>query len=455
MDTLLLSRWQFGITTVYHFFFVPLTLGLVWLLVYMQMRAHRTKNPEDRKQVKFWGKIFLINFAMGVATGIVQEFQFGMNWSGYSRFVGDIFGAPLAIEALLAFFLESTFLGVWIFGEGKISPRLHNFSIWMVAIGSTLSAYWILIANSFMHHPVGYQLVDGRLEMTDFWAVATNPHIFYQFPHVMMGGLCTAAFLMIGISSWQIYFRKKTNPWLYTSLRIGAIAGLAGTLLVMGSGHSQAQAMFRMQPMKMAAAEGLYETEDPAGFSIFSILNEKERKEEFSIRIPYLGSLLLHNSLSGEMTGMNQLQKQYEEKYGPGDYYPPVNVSFFAFRTMVGAGSVMLLLTSLLVFLLWKNRKQNTLPLPIWLARIAVASIALPYIANSAGWILTELGRQPWVVQGLLLTKNAFSTSVHPIEVAISLTIFTTLYGVLMAVTVALIRRAANNTEAVSQQEVY
>jgi cytochrome bd ubiquinol oxidase subunit I len=454
MDTLLLSRWQFGITTVYHFFFVPLTLGMVWFLVFMHMRANKSGSDQDKKRVKFWGKIFLINFAMGVATGIVQEFQFGMNWSQYSRFVGDIFGAPLAIEALVAFFMESTFLGIWIFGEGKVSPKVHTLSIWMVAIGSTLSAFWILIANSFMHHPVGFALKNGRAEMTDFWALATNEHILHQFPHVMLGGICTAAFVMMGISAWQIWIQNKKEAWLLSSFKLGAIGGFIATVLIIGSGHAQAQAMFKMQPMKMAAAEALYETENPASLSLFSIVDEKNRREIFSIRVPFLGSLLLHNSLQGEMTGMNEVQKQYEDQYGPGDYIPPVTITFMAFRVMVGSGTIMLMLSGLFTFLIWKNR-GTTLQLHPLLVKLAIIGISLPYLANSAGWILTEIGRQPWVVQGILLTKDAFSKSLHPSEVAISLFIFTALYGVLMIITIGLIKKAANNTNIELQQENY
>lgn len=442
MDTLTLSRWQFGVTTVYHFFFVPFTIGMAWLMVYMETRYVKTKDPAYKKMLLFWSKLFLINFAIGVATGIVQEFQFGMNWSEYSRFVGDIFGAPLAMEALLAFFLESTFLGAWIFGWDKMSPKVHAFCMWMVAIGATISAFWILVASSFMHHPVGFVMNNGRAEMNDFLALITNPHMFHQFPHVILASLTTASFVVIGISAWQIYLKKKDIPFLHKSLKIGAWAGLVSSLLVAMVGHAQAQAMFEMQPMKMAAAEALYETEAPASLSMFSIVDEEKGEEVFSIRIPYLGSILLDNSLTSEMRGINDIQKEYEEKFGPGDYAPPVNVSFWSFRAMVGAGTVMILLSMILVFFLWKK-----IEIKPWMAKVLLGAITLPYVANTGGWLLTEIGRQPWVVQDLMQTKDAVSPSVTPTEAFLSLMMFTLLYGAFCAMTIFLFKKYGDKTE--------
>lgn len=272
MDALTLARWQFGVTTVYHFFFVPLTIGLIWVVALLHTAWVVTDRPIYKKMTKFWGKLFLINFAMGIVTGIVQEFQFGMNWSEYSRFVGDVFGAPLAIEALLAFFLESTFLGLWIFGWDKLPKKVHLATIWMVAIGSNLSAFWILVANSFMQQPMGYVLRNGRAEMNDFLALITNPHVFVQFPHVIAGAMATAAFFVMGISAWHL--RKPEDEEhleaFSLSFRIGAVYALVSTLAVMTVGHTQAQYMMRVQPMKMAAAEALWETENPAAMSLFT-----------------------------------------------------------------------------------------------------------------------------------------------------------------------------------------
>ena len=287
MDPLGLARLQFAVTTVYHFFFVPLTLGLSILVAIMQTVYYRTGDVTWKKMTQFWGKLFLINFAMGVVTGIVQEFQFGMNWSEYSRFVGDIFGAPLAVEALLAFFLESTFIGVWFFGWDKVSKRVHLASIWLVAFSSNLSALWILLANSFMQRPVGYVLRNGRAEMNDFFALVTNPNIFSQFPHVLFGGVLTAGFFVLGISAWHL-LRQSQPEFFARSFKMAAVYALIGAVFVGVVGHAQAQEIVRTQPMKMAAAEALYETEDPASISVLTIGHLSQRREVFAIRLPSL-----------------------------------------------------------------------------------------------------------------------------------------------------------------------
>ncbi|MDT8307873.1 MAG: cytochrome ubiquinol oxidase subunit I, partial [Anaerolineae bacterium] len=332
MDPVLLARLQFAVTTIYHFFFVPLTLGLSIMVALMETIYVRTGKPVYKEMTKFWGKLFLINFAMGVVTGIVQEFQFGMNWSEYSRYVGDIFGAPLAIEALLAFFLESTFLGLWLFGWDKLSKGLHAATMWMVAIGANISALWILIANSFMQEPVGYVLRNGRAEMDDFFALLFNPHVFVQVPHVIMSGLVTASFFVLGISAYHLLRRGRNRDAFRLSFQIAAIIGLVGTIWVIMSGHSQAQHMVQVQPMKMAAAEALWDTEDPAAMSLFTVGNEAERRDVFAIRLPRALSLLAFNQLEGEVQGINDLQAVYEARYGPGDYVPPVAISYWSFR---------------------------------------------------------------------------------------------------------------------------
>ncbi len=338
MDALTLARWQFGITTVYHFFFVPLTLGLSLLVAIMETAYVRTGNEQYKRMTQFWGRLFLINFAMGVVTGIVQEFQFGMNWSSYSRFVGDIFGAPLAIEALMAFFIESTFLGIWIFGWDKLSKRVHLLTIWLVVIGSNISALWILIANSFMQEPVGYTVRNGRAEMTNFFALLTNPNVWVQFPHVLMGGIVTAAFFVIGICAYHLLRKNGDQEFFRRSLYIGMIAAIISSFLVAIVGHAQAQHMVQQQPMKMASAEALWDSEQPASFSIFTVGNEKDRKDVFAVRIPDVLSILSFNSIDGQVQGINQLQAQYVKQYGPGDYVPPVWVTYWSFRLMVGAG---------------------------------------------------------------------------------------------------------------------
>lgn len=425
MDALTLARCQFGITTIYHFFFVPLTLGLSLLVALMESIYVRTGNETFKRMAQFWGRLFLINFAMGVVTGIVQEFQFGMNWSTYSRFVGDIFGAPLALEALLAFFLESTFLGVWLFGWDKLSKGLHLTAIWLVAIGSILSAFWILIANSFMQEPVGYTIRHGRAEMTNFFALLTNSNLWYQFPHVLMAGLTTAAFFVIGISAYHVLKRSKDSELFRHSLHIGVVTAVIASFLVATVGHLQGQHLVQSQPMKMAAAEALWNSEDPASLSLFAIINEQQRKDVFSISVPDLLSIMSYNKVDAKVQGINDLQAAYQHKYGPGDYIPPVTVTFWSFRIMVGAGTLMILLSLVaLFFLLRKELEQKR-----WLLWLFLPVIGLPYLANTAGWIMTEMGRQPWIVFGLLKTAQAVSPNVNMASVLISLISFTLIYG--------------------------
>src|SRR5574341_485901 len=398
MDALTLARWQFGITTVYHFFFVPLTLGLVWVVAGLQTAYYFSGDEIWKRLTKFWGKLFLINFAMGVVTGIVQEFQFGMNWSEYSRFVGDVFGAPLAIEALLAFFLESTFLGLWIFGWDKLPKRANLAAIWLVAIGSNVSAYWILVANSFMQQPLGYAIRNGRAEMESFWALISNPHVFVQFPHVITAAMATGAFFVLGISAWHLARAKdeETREAFRRSFRIGAAYAFAATVAVSVVGHTQAQYMTAVQPMKMAAAEALWETADPAPMSLFTFGHEPERRDLFAVKVPGLLSFLAHNRFSGEVKGIKNLQAEYAASFGPGDYVPPVMWTYWNFRAMVGAGMLMLLLAAWALFGTLRASFERS---PRLLA-LLVPAITLPYIANSAGWIFTEIGRAPWIEIG-------------------------------------------------------
>ncbi len=440
MDVLTLARLQFGVTTVYHFFFVPLTLGLSIMVAIMETLYVRSGREVYKQMTKFWGKLFVINFAMGVVTGIVQEFQFGMNWSEYSRFVGDIFGAPLAIEALLAFFLESTFLGIWLFGWDKLSKKLHAATIWVVAISSNLSALWILIANSFMQQPVGYEIVNGRAQMTSFAEVVFNPNIWSQFPHVFSSGLATAAFFVLGISAYHLVRASESRDMHRRSFQIAAVFGVLGVVGVAMTGHSQAQHIVQTQPMKMAAAEALWDTEDPAALSLFTIGNERERRDVFAIRIPSLLSLLAFNQLNGRVQGINELQAQYEAQYGPGNYVPPVAVSYWSFRIMVGAGIVMLLAAFYALFL---TMGEELVDHPPRLLRYFPFLIALPYLANTSGWLLTELGRAPWVVYGLMTIEQGISINVGIGMLLTTLIGFTLTYGALMAADVYLLAKYA------------
>jgi len=440
MDTVTLSQWQFGITTVYHFFFVPLTLGLSVLVAIMESLFVATGNELYKKMTKFWGKLFLINFAMGVVTGIVQEFQFGMNWSDYSRFVGDIFGAPLAIEALLAFFLESTFLGIWIFSWDKISKKLHLAAIWLVAIGTNLSAFWILTANSFMQHPVGYEIIGKRAMMSNFFDLIKNPYLWGQFPHTLFAGFTTAAFFMLGISAYHIY-RKKDEDAFNRSFKIAAIVGFISILGVVFVGDRQTKNLEIFQPMKLAAAEALTESEDPAGLSLISIVDENETvvKELYSLRIPKLLSFLTYNKFSGKVLGINEIQKEYEAKYGSGDYSPNVFVSYWAFRIMVGLGFLMVFIAALVLLYIYIFKK----PLHKKILYFFPVVILMPYLSNTTGWILTEMGRQPWVVFGYLKTIDAVSPNINPGMVLTSLITFAFVYGVLMIADIYLLQKFA------------
>ncbi|MFA9402760.1 MAG: cytochrome ubiquinol oxidase subunit I [Anaerolineales bacterium] len=447
MDPVTLARLQFTITCVYHFFFVPLTLGLSILLALMETMYVRTGNELYKRMTKFWGKLFLINFAMGVVTGIVMEFQFGMNWSEYSRFVGDIFGAPLAIEALLAFFLESTFLGIWIFGWDRLSPRMHAATIWMVAIGSNLSAFWILIANSFMQEPVGYAIENGRAVMTSFFALLSNPHLWVQFPHVISSGLTTAAFFILGISAYHLFYKKRDSEIFLRSFKWGAVAGVIGISLVSLTGHSQAQYMVEAQPMKMAAGEALWQTEDPADLSLVTIIDEDQQRNVFDIRIPRALSLLAFNRFDGEVQGIKDIQQEYEALYGPGDYIPPVAISYWSFRSMVGVGSLMLLLAFYALFLMLTERLPKADRFLRWLP----FAIALPIIATSTGWIFTEVARQPWIVFGIMRTEDAASPNVSASMLLTSLIVYTLLYGVLIVVDVYLLAKYARDEPPINE----
>jgi cytochrome d ubiquinol oxidase subunit I len=448
MNALALARWQFAITTVYHFFFVPLTLGLSILVAVMETIYVRTGDESYKRMAKFWGKLFLINFAMGVVTGIVQEFQFGMSWSQYSRFVGDIFGAPLAIEALLAFFLESTFLGIWIFGWEKLPKALHAATFWLVAVGSNLSALWILIANSFMQQPVGYTLRNGRAEMTDFGALLANPHVWRQFPHVFLAGLTTAGFFVLGISAYHLLRKNQDRELFQRSFQMAVILGLTGSVLVALVGHSQAQHMVRTQPMKMAAAEALWNSEDPADLSLFTISDQAERRDIIDIRVPMMLSLLAYNRLSGEVQGINQLQAQYEQTYGPGDYVPPVMLNYWSFRGMLTAGLLMPVLALFALYLILRRQLDRHR----WFLRLLLWAMFLPYLANTAGWILTEVGRQPWIVFSLMRIENAVSPNVGSGTLLFSLLAFAALYGGLMGADLYLLAKHARQGIAVAAE---
>jgi cytochrome d ubiquinol oxidase subunit I len=398
-----------------------------------------TGNPLYKRMTKFWGKLFLINFALGVVTGIVQEFQFGMNWSIYSRFIGDVFGAPLAVEGLLAFFMESTFLGIWLFSWEQFNKKLHVLMIWLVALGSYLSAFWILVANSFMQEPVGYAIHNGRAEMTDFVALLTNPSLWVQFPHVVAGSLITGAFFVVGISAYHFLKKTQEQDFFRRSMAIGLCLALVGSIAVAISGDLQGKELAQAQPMKLAAMEALWNTESPASFSIFTIGDQTTHSDIFAIKVPYLLSFLAHDSFTAPVQGINQLQAEYVKHYGPGNYIPPVVVTYWGFRFMVGAGMFMALLAAAGLYLFVKKQLLNRR----WLLWTFVGAIALPYIANTAGWIFTEIGRQPWLVFGLLKTAAGVSPNVSTTMVLFTLTTFIVLYAILAVVDLSLLSRFA------------
>lgn len=448
MDPVILSRWQFAITTIYHFFFVPVTLGLSLFLAILETKYVISGDEIYKRMVKFWGKIFLINFAIGIVTGIVQEFHFGMNWSEYARFMGDIFGAPLAIEALMAFFMESTFIGIWIFGWDKLSKQAHAGVAWLIALGSNLSAYWILVANSFMQNPVGYVIRNGRAEMTDFFAILKNPNVWYQFPHVVTAGVATGGFLVMAFSAWHLLQNKpETKEFFQKSFQWAAVIALVGSTLVGLIGHAQGQFLAESQPLKIASMEGHWETEKPASFSVIAIIDEKNKKNTFDIKIPKVLSYLLFNDFSTEIKGLIDLEAEEVAKYGPGNYIPPVTISYWASRTMIGIGLLMILLAGLAV--IWSRGDQ--LEKRTWFLKSLILTGLFPTIAITAGWLVAETGRWPWIVHGLQKIEDAVSPNITPGNIIFSLVSFIIIYTILGVIGVSLIFKYGKSDPAAAE----
>lgn len=428
MDALMLSRIQFAITAGFHFIFVPLTLGLSLLIAYMETLYVKTGDITYLKMTKFWGKLFLINFALGVVTGISLEFQFGMNWAEYSKYVGDIFGSPLAIEATVAFFLESTFLGLWIFGWNKVSKKTHAFAAWMVAIATNLSALWILLANGWMQHPVGYVIRNGRAEMVDFVALVTNPYGWTKFFHTVFSGYVLAGFFVLGVSAYHL-MRKNEIDVFKRSFRIAAIFTLIASLLVAGSGSRSAEEVAAVQPTKFAAMEAHWETQKNVPYYLLLLpdpVNERNAIE--AIGIPNLMSILAFHKADAEIKGLKDF---------PKDLRPPVMETFISFKVMAGLGFLFILLSILAVYV---SRKPNIEDYTLIL-KILLYSIPLPYIAGQLGWILAEVGRQPWIVYGLLKTADAVSKGITTGQVWLSLIGFTFIYGMLGVIDIYLLTK--------------
>ncbi|ARF15635.1 cytochrome ubiquinol oxidase subunit I [Sporosarcina ureae] len=434
MEEVLLARIQFASTTLFHFIFVPLSIGLALIIAIMQTMYVVKKDEIYLKMTKFWSVFFLINFAIGVVTGIIQEFQFGMNWSAYSRFVGDIFGAPLAVEALLAFFLESTFIGIWIFGWNKLPKKLHLACIWLVSIGTVMSAFWILAANSFMQNPTGYVLQNGRAEMNDVVALLMNEKLWVAFPHTIFGSFATGSFFVVGVSAWYLIKKRKVD-FFKKSLTISLVVGMLSGLGIAFTGHAQAQYLMHAQPMKMAAAEALWEDSgDPAAWTLFAKIDVENRETTKRLDIPYMLSYLTYSEFKGKVQGMNALEQQMIEKHGEGEYLPPVKTTFWSFRIMVVTGGTLLGLGALGLFLMFRKKIMES----VWFLRLLIVGIFLPFIGNSFGWIMSEMGRQPWVVNGLMKTADGISPNVSAGQILFSLISFSTIYTILGIIMVVL-----------------
>lgn len=432
MDPVFLSRMQFAVATMFHFLFVPLTLGLSIIIAYMETQYVRTGDKIYLKMTKFWGKLFLINFAVGVVTGITLEFQFGTNWSRYSEYVGDVFGSLLAIEASVAFFLESTFIGIWIFGWKKLSPKAHAAVMWLVAIAGNLSAVWILTANGFMQHPVGYTIRNGRAEMTDFFELLFNKFSLIEIVHVIPSACLLGAFFVMGISAWHL-LKKQHIDFFTRSFKIALVFGLVSSVVTAATGDLHGTHVAEVQPAKLAAMEAHWETQTSAPIILFAIPDEEAGKNIFEFgSIPGILSFLGYHDFNATVRGINDF---------PEEERPPVFITFAAFRIMVGLGTLFLLLTIYGWF-----KRNNLLEYPKYL-KIMLYSIPLPYIAIEMGWVVAEVGRQPWIVYGLMKTSEAVSP-VAGYQVMISLIAFILIYGLLGAVGFYLIAKNAKKGPA-------
>jgi cytochrome d ubiquinol oxidase subunit I len=445
-----LARWQFGTTSVYHFLFVPVTIGLAFLVAILHTAWYRTDNPDYKRMTRFFGTLLLINVAVGVVTGLVQEFEFGMNWSTYSRFVGGVFGAPLAMEGLAAFFLESTFLGLWLFGWDRLPRRVHLATIWAVALGAMLSAMFILVANSWMQHPVGYRLnSSGQPVLNNVWALFVNPTFIWGYAHVVLASLITGCLVMLAVSAWYLRRRQHVESFHRTA-RIALIVLLPTIVIQVSVGNQLGIIETHYQPMKIAAAEAQWNTCKPCSFSAFQIGGGANDKTPSQIlEIPHLLSVLATGTWSGQVLGLNQLQAQYQAKYGPGNYVPDVFIQYWSMRVMAYLAVVVLLLGLWGAWLLYR-RKLRTARLFLLLS---VWAVITPFLMNTAGWFLTESGRQPWIVQGLQKTVNANSPSVTSTDIWISLAVLVLVYIILAVADLVLMLRYSRRGLAKADEE--
>ena len=426
-----LARIQFASTTIYHFLFVPITIGVAFLVAILQTMWHRSGNPDHRRLARFFGTLLVINIAIGVVTGLVQEFEFGMNWSAYSRYVGDVFGAPLAMEGLAAFFLESTFLGLWLFGWDRLPKRIHLACIWMVAVGAALSAAFIMAANSWMQHPVGYEInpTTERPELNDIGAIFTNPVFVWGYTHVLLASLVTGTVLMLAVSAWHLRRKSSVEAFRRTA-KMAVIVLVPASILSILVGSHLGVIETEYQPMKIAAAEAQWETCQPCSFSMFQIGGgNNDQTPTQIIEIPHLLSVLATGTWDGQVVGLNELQAQYEQQYGPGNYIPNVFIQYWSMRVMAYLGTAIVLLALWGAWLVHRRKLERAR----WFLAIATWAVLAPFFMNTAGWMLTENGRQPWIVQGLMKTEDGVSPSVSETEIWISLVIFILLYAALAA----------------------
>jgi cytochrome d ubiquinol oxidase subunit I len=446
MDAVMLARVQFALTVGFHYIFPPLTIGVAWIIVWMKLRHLRTGDTLYAEMARFWTRIFALTFAMGVATGITMEFQFGTNWAGYSRAVGDIFGAPLAAEGVLAFFLESSFLGLLLFGEKRLSPRMHAVASLMVALGATLSAFWIIVANSWQQTPAGYELIDGRARLTDFWAAVWNPSTLPRYTHVISSALTTGAFFVAGLSAWYL-LKGRHLEFARRSLAIAMVAGLIGAWGQFATGHAHAVQVAATQPAKLAAFEGLFDTQRGAPLLLFGMPDPESEEVDLEIALPGFLSFLVGFDFDTEVRGLNDF---------PRDQWPPVRASFVPFHAMFGLGLVFMGLTSLgTLLLLWRRTLFDTGKTAVrWFLWAVVVALPLPILANELGWFAAEIGRQPWVVYNVLRTSDAVSTTVPAEQVLFSIVMFSLLYALLFVLWVFLLRRKVRTGPEPTAEEV-
>lgn len=450
MSILALARFQFAMTTIFHFFFVPFSIGTSFVVAVMETGYVRTKDPAYQKMARFWGNIFLLSFAVGVVTGLIQEFQFGMNWSDYSRFMGDIFGAPLAFEALMSFFIESTFIGLWVFTWDRVKKGLHLFFIWMVFFGTMTSALWILTANSFMQHPTGFAIRGGRAVMVNFGALLANPQVLFEYGHVIFGALLTGATVITGLAAFQMLKRRSIsadNKRIYhKTMRLGLWLMLIFSLGTMMVGDLQMKYLIKEQPMKFAATEMVYKTTGKqAPWTMVGIANPKTHHIYGQVDIPVVLSLLSYDKPTGSVKGMDAVNAELTKKYGTHingqkmNYYVPVNTLFWSFRVMVGFGSLLCLVS--LIGLIATRGGRTGMYEKRWAMWIFGLLTFSPFLANTAGWLITELGRDPWTVYGLFTIQQSVSPNVSVAALLTSNIVYFLLFSGLAAVMIYLIVR--------------